>query len=68
MPPFRYYTVTQEREIKIAAGSAIDAGIIASACFDLYDDDEVLNVKSGYTPGHALSTVRNRDLLIREDY
>lgn len=57
----RYYTVVQEREVKIVANSAIDAARIADAVFEQIDPPA--NVW-----GHASTPVRVRDLVTREDY
>lgn len=63
MPINRYYTVTQEREVKVAANSIIDAGRIADAKFEnntqFFYDGEVV--------GEVRSAVRVLDLRISED-
>lgn len=59
MPEVRYYTVTQEREVKVWANSPVDAAVIADGKFN------------GYTPsqieGALTSGVRDRSLVVRED-
>lgn len=60
MPEIRYYTVTQEREVKVAANSTIDAARIADTAFN----DEIIAPVEGQT----LTPIRTRDLVIREDY
>lgn len=60
MPEIRYYTVTQEREVKVWANSPVDAAVIADGKFN------------GYTPsqieGAATTEIRTRDIVVREDY
>lgn len=62
MPELRYYTVTQEREVKVSANSPIEAAQIADAAFKgvIQKDDP-----SG--PG-ITNPVRERDITVREDY
>lgn len=61
MPESRYYTVTQEREVKICANSALDAAVLATEAFE---DNGAVNTSEGRTT----SPIRIRDLVIREDY
>ena len=62
MPELRYYTVTQEREVKVSANSPIEAAQIAAAAFkDEIDED-------GLAVTHITHPVRDRDLVVREDY
>lgn len=60
LPEIRYYTVTQEREIKVSANSPIDAAVLANRVFSntKYPEDQV-NVKM---------PIRERALNVREDY
>ena len=62
MPELRYYTVTQEREVKVSANSPIEAAQIASVAFS----DEV--EKRDLVVTHITNPVRDRDLVVREDY
>lgn len=57
----RYYTVTQEREVKIVSNSAVDAARIADAVFEQKDPPADVW-------GHASTPVRVRDLVTREDF
>lgn len=59
MPEARYYTVTQEREVKIVANSPIEAAQIASS---------FLNDKTSDIPAQILSPIKERELRVREDY
>lgn len=63
MPAIRYFTVTQEREIKISASSPIEAAQIADAAFKG-------NIQEGDQSAapHILREIRDRDLVVREDY
>lgn len=63
MPEIRYYTVTQEREVKVAANSPADAVMIANKAFDgeLTDSTQL-------PPGRVTTSVRERDISAREDY
>jgi len=61
MPEIRYYTVTQEREVKVSANNVIDAARIADAVFN----DEALPAD---IPAQLFKPARVRDLVIREDY
>ena len=62
MPEVRYYTVTQEREVKVWANKPFEAAQIADAAFK----GEIQNGDLAET--HITRPVRDRDLLIREDY
>lgn len=62
MPEIRNYTVTQEREVKVSANSAIDAARIGAAIFKGEDPPEDVYF------GHATSPIRDRDIVAREDY
>lgn len=66
MPIIRYYTVTQKREVKIAANSAIDAAVIADAEFN-GDSRNIVDVIPG-RDGRVTSEIRVRDLVVQEDY
>lgn len=61
MPDIRYYTVTQEREVKVQANSPIDAAMIANAEFTGHPIREEVE-------GALIKPIRDRDLIIREDY
>lgn len=70
MPEVRYYTVTQEREVKVMANSAIDAARIADAAFN-GQTEPVHHERLGILPdiwGHPTTPVRVRDIVTREDY
>lgn len=61
MPEIRYYTVTEEREVKVCATSPIDAARLADADFHgvrITDDVE----------GATTTPIRVRDITVREDY
>lgn len=60
MPEQRYYTVTQEREVKVWANRPVDAAVIAAAKFG---DRE----KPHGVVGEVRTPVRDRDLNVRED-
>lgn len=62
MPEQRYYTVTQEREVKIAAESPIEAAKVA----DLVMGGAAIT--SDKTSARVLTPVRIRDIVVREDY
>lgn len=62
MPETRYYTVRQEREVKVWANSPVDAAVVADAAFS---GGERTNPNAS---GEATSPVRERDLEVREDY
>jgi hypothetical protein len=60
LPELRYYTVTQEREVKVSANSPIDAAVLANRVFtDTKHPEDQINVQ---TP------IRERGLTVREDY
>lgn len=59
MPAIRYYTVTQEREIKVSATSLIEAAQFADAVF---------KEQTTTVPANLLTEIRERDLVVREDY
>lgn len=62
MSDVKYYTVTQEREVKVAATEAIQAAIIGDYAFKGGGvDPEVVD-------GTILTAVRVRDIIVREDY
>ena len=71
MPEIRYYTVTQEREVKVAANSAADAVLIADAAFT-HGQDSNHSVAKGKSPegvwGNTRTEVRVRDISAREEY
>lgn len=58
----RYYTVTEEREVKVAAKSALEACAVADAAFR----GEIR--ESDLTNDSVLSEVRPRFISAREDY
>jgi hypothetical protein len=61
MPEIRYYTCTQEREVKVWAASPIEAAQFADAAFrnEIQPDD--------LSAGHIRGPIRDRDLVVRED-
>lgn len=60
MPEIRYYTVTQEREVKISANSPIDAANLADRIFsDTKLPEDQINI---------LQPIRIRAIDVREDY
>lgn len=62
MPVMRYYTATQEREVKISASSPIEAAQLADAAFKG-------EIKPGETAAVRItSEIRERELVVREDY
>ena len=63
MPEIRYYTVTQEREVKVWANSPIEAAQIADAAFN----DRIVEGDQSAAP-HIRSPVRERSIDVREDY
>jgi len=65
MPELRYYTVTQEREVKVSAESAIDAARIAELAFTDGEDGDLMVLE---LPGRALTPIRTRNIVVREDY
>lgn len=64
MPEIRYYTVTQEREVKISAENVVDAAIMADAIFS----DKVTLSDDIVSKCRVMAPVRIRDLVVREDY
>lgn len=62
MPENRYFTVTEERQVKVAANSTVDAAVIADMVFR---DKAVDSIEM---TGRILTPVRVRDLVVREDY
>lgn len=62
MPIDRYYTVTEEREVKICASTPIEAATLADKVF------RDVAVISDQVPGRVLSPVRVRDIVAREDF
>lgn len=67
MPEVRYYTVTQEREVKVSANSAIDAARIANAAFESAKDENPKSSLAGVW-GNITTNIRVRDIVVREDY
>lgn len=62
MPEIRYYTVTQEREVKVTANSPLEAAQIADAAFKgEISVGDLTNV-------HIQKPVRERGLVVQEDY
>lgn len=63
MPELRYYTVTQEREVKVSANTPIEAAEIANVIFNgtIQEGDQSV-------AHHIVSPVRERELVAREDY
>lgn len=61
MPEIRYYTVTQEREVKVWAESPIEAAQLANAAFQ----NEIK--KGDVAETHIRGPVRDMDLVVRED-
>lgn len=61
MPEIRYYSVTQEREVKVSAASPLAAAQIATAAFEgeIHDQD-VAKV-------HVTQPVRDLGITVRED-
>jgi len=62
MPEVRYFTVTQEREVKVSADHPLAAAQLGQAAFDGQIDDEDL------ARLHVTKPVRQRSLEVREDY
>lgn len=62
MPVMRYYTATQEREVKISASSTMEAAQIADAAFkgEIKPED--------IAAARVTSEIRERELVVREDY
>lgn len=63
MPETRYYTVTQEREVKVWANSPVEAAQVADRAFK--DNSFAL---PDTVSGEATSPVRDRDIVVREDF
>ncbi len=61
MPEICYYTVTQEREVKVTATSPTDAVRIAD--YKFRDVPHPVDVA-----GYVLSDIRIRDISAREDH
>ena len=60
MPEIRYYTVTQEREVKVSANSPIDAANLAQRIFsDTKKPEDQINI---------VQPIRERSIDVREDY
>lgn len=70
MTAIRYYTCTQEREVKVAAHSAIEAALVASIAFRNNQSIEGVDIRipETGTHGHTTTLVRIRDIVAREDY
>ncbi len=65
MPEIRYYTVTQEREVRVWANNSTDAVLIANATFKA---EPAPNVPGSVVHHDRPSAVRERDIHAREDY
>lgn len=65
----RYYTVIEEREVKVAAKTPIDAALVAAAAF-YYGQDPQGNAKNipPDVTGRTTTTIRVRDIVAREEY
>lgn len=61
MPENRYFTVTQERSVKVSATDIFQAATLANMAFK----DETID--SGSVLGWILGPVREIDLYVRED-
>lgn len=59
MPEIRYYTVVQEREVKVSATNPIDAALLASRVF--------ASTKKATDQINVLTPIRERALNVRED-
>lgn len=59
----RWYTVTQERKVRVEAQDPLSAAHIAQLAFDGREADA-----PGGGVGRTTSTLRTTDLVIREDY
>jgi hypothetical protein len=64
MPEIRYYTATQEREVKIWASSPGEAAQIADAIFN----DDKTEEPDQDALSRIRSPIRERSLDVREDY
>ena len=60
MPEIRYYTVTEEREVKVWANNPIHAARIGDAHFR--------GAKVIAVPGATTTPIRVRDIVVREDF
>lgn len=70
MPEVRYYTVTQERQVKVTANSAVDAARIAEDAFENGQHKSEPSVASSGIEGiwgNTRSFVRTVDIHVRED-
>lgn len=70
MPELQYYTVTQEREVKVAARNPVDAIVLADMEFNgtrAIAGVELKTIKSEIY-GHVITPIRVRDAHAREDY
>lgn len=71
MPEVRRYTVTQIREIKVHANSAVDAARIAEAAFEHGHLGTTPSVAANKGPegvwGNTMSRIREIDLHVTED-
>lgn len=63
MPEIRYYTVTQEREVKISASNTLEAAKLADAAFSNTLDRLPIG-----SDRNVLIPIRVRELIVREDY
>lgn len=61
MPQIRYYTVTQERQVKVRAHTILDAAYIATSAFN----DKAIPVD---IEGSISEPIRELDLVVREEY
>jgi hypothetical protein len=60
VPELQYFTVTQEREVKVAATSPINAAALADRVFSgTTNPEDKINV---------ISPVRECNMLVRKDY
>ena len=61
MPEIRYYTVTQEREVKVSASDPLEAAELATAAFkgEITDSD--------IAKLHVTQPVRDLGIVVRED-
>ena len=63
MPKQRYFTITQERKVKIQASEVIDAARIANAIFEGVPVEDL-----GEINGRPTSNVEVTEMTVREDY
>lgn len=62
MPEIRYYTVTQEREVRVSASSPLEAAQLATAAFaGEIQTDDIAKI-------NVITPVRERSIDVREDY